>query len=31
MHPTTAFVAPFGFVGWTLSSSQQYDALGCLP
>ena len=28
MHPTTAFAAPFGFVGWTISS----PALrGCLP
>jgi len=29
MHPTSAFAAPFGFVVWTLSSSQFLQ--GCFP
>ena len=29
MRPTSAFAAPFGFVGWTLSSPAVYA--GCLP
>ena len=28
MHPTTAFAAPFRFVGWTISSPTMR---GCLP
>ena len=30
MHPTTAFAAPFGFVGWTIPSPPS-KTLGCLP
>jgi hypothetical protein len=30
MHPTTAFAAPFEFVGWTISSPPS-ETLGCLP
>ncbi len=30
MRPTTAFAAPFEFVGWTIPSPPP-EALGCLP
>jgi len=30
MHPTTTFVAPFGFVGWTVPSPWT-KSRGCLP